>query len=148
MLRHVYQLQRGSINGGRYGQLTRRSEVVTLGFEFSSARAGGAFLVPGGSTRRVARCLNENALFNYLLEHYSLILSTYSDHSLEQCSLMILKGTTRVSAWCRGLTTQTARGVAGHISVNVPAIGVPMLNLGISIQRAALQHVRGFSKAV
>jgi len=119
---------------------------VSLGFEFSSARASGAFLVPGGRTRRVARYLKETILANYLLEHYSLILNTYSHRPLEECPLMILKGTTRVSAWCRGLTTQTARGIAGHISINVPDIGIPVLSLDINHHRTALQHVCSFSK--
>ena len=121
---------------------------MTLGFEFSSTSAGGAFLIPGGPTRRVARYLKENKLIDYLLENYSLILDEYSDYRLEDCSLVILKETTRASGWCRGLASRTARGIAGHISVNVPAIGVPMLNLDVEYQYATLQHVCSFSKVV
>jgi len=119
---------------------------MTLGFEFSSTSAGGAFLIPGGQTRRVARYLMENKLIEYLLENYSLILDKYSDYPLEECSLVILKETTRVSGWCRGLATRTARGIAGYISVNIPAIGVPILSLDVEYQYAALQHVCSFSK--
>jgi len=118
-----------------------RSDVVTLGFEFSSARSDGAFLIPGGRARRVSRYLKENTFVDYLLEHCDLILSMYSEYPWDECSLMILKGTTRSIAWGRGLTTQTARGVAGHISISVPAIGIPMLSLDVSHHRAALQHV-------
>ena len=118
-----------------------RSEVVNLGFEISSQTADGAFLVPGGQTRKVERYLEFQRLIEYLGDHYTTILRMFPHHPWDQCSLMILRGTTHAVGWCRGIARQTARGVSGTISINIPTLGIPILGLDVATQRARMNHV-------
>ena len=118
-----------------------RSEVVNLGFEISSDTADGAFLVPGGHARKVEQYLDVQLLIEYLGSHYTTILRMFPHRPWDQCSLIILRETTHAAGWCRGIARQTARGVSGTISINIPTLGIPVLGLDVATQRAKLNHV-------
>ena len=117
-----------------------------MGYEFSSARGSGAFLIPGGHARQVARYLDQNTLTDYLLKHYSLISHIYNDFALDKHPVMILKGTTRVSAWCSGFAATPARGSTGRISINALNINIPTFRIDVDHNRAIANPVCSLPK--
>jgi len=78
----------------------------------------------------------------YMLEHHATILGMFPNDPWDECSLMILKSTTRTISWCRGLARKTAGTISGAIGLHVPMTGIPVLSLDAGTQQAVLHHVR------
>jgi len=116
-----------------------RSDIVTLGFQLSAQHTDAAFLVPGGNSRTVDKYFEVDRLSNYLADNYMAIMAMFPHHPWKDCSLMILRGTTRVSGWCRGLARQAAHAVSGTVSINL--VGVPVFAVGLGHQHGVVNPV-------
>ena len=108
--------------------------LLTIGFTAETQTAQGAFLVPGGHSRRVETFFSIRQLSRYLAENYGAVVQRFSDHpNLD--TLMILRGTTHSLGYCRGLMRQSFRAMSGAITLQ--PFAVPLFDVGAAVNRSA-----------
>ncbi|KZV81365.1 hypothetical protein EXIGLDRAFT_844656 [Exidia glandulosa HHB12029] len=97
---------------------------IEASLKVSHNEASVAFLAYGGQSHEVDEWRDTKTLKDYLLKHEDAIIAAFNMTPVASYGLLLLFGTTRVSAWCGGVAHAFGSSVQANIRVTLVGIDI------------------------